>query len=85
MLTKRTSGCWKAVFDAVAKSVKRVPMPMTRSAAAAISLAPREPATPAPCRLRSWSQCIVPLPAWVSATGMPVCSAKAVMAASASL
>ena len=45
-MMKRTSGCWKAVFDAVVKSEYRVPIPMIRSAPPAWRLAPSVPVTP---------------------------------------
>ena len=35
MLTKRTSGFWNAVLEAVVKSDQRVPTPMTRAASRA--------------------------------------------------
>ena len=52
-----------------------VTLPVIGAAAVPIWIAPR---------LSAWSYDIVPLPAWVSATGMPVASANAVSAAVAS-
>ena len=63
-------------MDAVVKSLQRVPMPITRSASAASVLAavvPVAPMAPTDC---GWSQASEPLPACVSATGMPVASAN---------
>ena len=46
ILMKRTSGFWNAVFDAVVKSLSRVPMAITRSASRAAMFAPGVPVTP---------------------------------------
>ncbi len=77
MLTNRTSGLAKIVWLAVVKSEYRVPMPMTTSASRARALAADEPVEPTPPTALRWSQLMAPLPAWVSATGMPVAVANA--------
>ncbi len=82
MLTKRARG--KAVWEAVVKSVQRVPIPITRSASRARRLAASPPLTPTGPTFCGWSQDSDPLPAWVSATGMPVRSQKRASSASAS-
>jgi hypothetical protein len=74
MLMKRTSGFWNAVLEAVVKSSYLVPMPMTRSASAAMALAAVVPVEPIAPRLNWWSQGRTPTPAWVLPTGMPVSS-----------
>jgi hypothetical protein len=76
MLTNFTSGFWNAVRDAVVKSLYRVPTPITTSASRASRLATGVPVEPTPPTEFGWSQPIAPLPAWVSATGMPVCRAN---------
>lgn len=75
--TNVTSGFWNAVREAVVKSLYRVPMPMTTSARAARALATGEPVEPTPPTACGWSQETAPLPACVSATGMPVACANA--------
>ncbi len=85
MFTKRTPGSWKADFDAVVKSLHRVPTPMTTSASRARRFAADVPVAPTAPRLSGWSETSAPRPAWVSHTGMPVASAKARRAAVASL
>jgi len=57
---------------------------MITSAPAASALAASFPVEPTPPTEAGCSKLIAPLPAWVSATGMPVASAKAVSAAYAS-
>jgi len=76
-LMNATSGLAKIVCDAVVKSEYRVPMPITRSASRATVFAAVLPVEPTPPTAIRWSQLIAPLPAWVSATGIPVASAKA--------
>ncbi len=84
----------KRVWEAVVKSVYRVPTPITRSAVRASSSATAVPVWPMPPTSQGWSwgdlpaeggESSEPLPAWVAATGMPVTSAKARSASSASL
>ncbi len=84
-LTKRTWGSWKADFDAVVKSLQRVPMPMTRSASRASRLAAAVPVAPTAPSESGWSDGSAPRPACVSHTGMPVSCANARSAAVASL
>ena len=84
-LTKRTSGLVKMLWEEVAKSAQRVPTPTTRSASRAMALAPSVPVTPMAPRAEGWSYGIEPLPAYVSATGMPVASTRALRASVASL
>ena len=69
----------------VGKSESRVPMAMTRSASRAMALAAVPPAEPSAPTCSGWSQGSAPLPACVSATGMPKRPAKASSAALASL
>lgn len=83
MFTKRTPGCWKAVREAVVKSLQRVPTPITRSAPAASAFAAVVPVEPTAPISRGWPCGREPLPAWVSPTGMPVASVKAASASSA--
>ena len=71
--------------DAVVKSEYRVPTPITTSASRASALATGEPVDPTPPTACGWSHRIAPLPAWVSATGIPVASANARNASVASL
>ncbi|KQR97105.1 hypothetical protein ASG00_12550 [Microbacterium sp. Leaf351] len=77
MLTKRTSGFWKAVREAVVKSLYRVPMPMMTSASAASRFAAVVPVAPTPPRYCGWSKASAPPPACVVPTGMPVASTSA--------
>ena len=58
------------------KSCSRVPTASTTSASAASALAALVPVTPIAPRLSGWSWGSAPLPACVSATGMPCASAK---------
>ncbi|GAQ68197.1 hypothetical protein SsS58_08656 [Streptomyces scabiei] len=58
-------------------------MPSTTSASLASSSAAWEPVEPMPPTAQGWSHGTAPLPAWVSATGIPVASAKARSAVSA--
>ena len=77
MLANRTSLFWKSDCDAVAKSVSRDPTVRTRSAEAASSLVAGVPSSPIPpsCHhARCWT---APLPAKVSATGIPAAAARA--------
>ena len=67
------------------KSEYRVPTPITTSASRASALATGEPVEPTPPTASGWSQRMAPLPAWVSATGIPVASANARRASVASL
>jgi hypothetical protein len=46
MFRNRTPGFWKAVLDAVVKSLRRVPIAITRSASRAAMFAPGVPVTP---------------------------------------
>ena len=73
------------VREAVVKSLYLVPTPITTSAVRAMALAAAVPVLPmAP----SATRVVVAqraLPAWVSATGIPVRSASAASAAAASL
>ena len=83
MLTKRTPGFWKAVREAVVKSLDRVPTPMTTSASRGEGVGGgRAGRADGAHRLRvpCGSE---PLPAWVSPTGMPVASQNARSASSA--
>ena len=80
-LTNRTSGSANTVREAVVKSDQRVPMPSTTSASAASAFAAWVPVEPRPPTARGWSNGIAPLPACVSATGIPVASAKSTSAA----
>ena len=75
-LMKLTPACANAVFDAVVKSDQRVPIPITRSASAAMRLAANVPVTPIAPSADGWSYGSEPLPACVSLSGMPVCSTK---------
>ena len=84
-LTKRTPGSWKADFDAVVKSLQRVPTPMTRSASWASRLAAAVPVAPTAPSDSGCSEGSAPRPACVSATGMPVASTSARSAAVAAL
>ena len=59
-----------ASSEPVVKSWKRVPTPMTRSAAAQASLPQAEPVTPGEPKFIGCSQLSAPLPAWVSTKGM---------------
>ena len=85
MLTNRTSGFWKMVRDAVVKSEYRVPMPITTSASRGERVRGRVAGGADRAERsaggRSGSE---PLPAWVSATGMPVASTNARSASLAS-
>src|SRR5690606_13966999 len=58
------------VLEAVVKSVKRVPTPITRSASLAIRLAAALPVTPMPPRLSGWVEGNALLPACDSANGI---------------
>jgi hypothetical protein len=69
--TNCTPASWKAVREAVVKSLYRVPMPMTTSASAAMRFAAVVPVAPMPPRYWGWSQVSEPPPAWVVPTGMP--------------
>ena len=55
MLMKRTSGFWNAVFEAVVKSLKRVPKAITKSASRALRLAAVVPVTPIAPKFCGWS------------------------------
>ena len=66
------------------KSDQRVPMPITRSASAAIRFAANVPVTPIAPSAEGWSYGSEPLPACVSPTGIPVCSQNARSASVAS-
>lgn len=65
----RTSGCRNSHFEAVVKSVKRVPTPIIKSASFAIVLAALFPVTPMPPRFSGSLPAIQPFPACVSAKG----------------
>ena len=82
--TKRTSSARNAVFDAVVKSLQRVPMPITTSASAATRFAANVPVTPTAPSAEGWSNGSEPFPACVSPTGIPVCSQNARSASVAS-
>ena len=84
MLTKRTPGSWNADFDAVVKSLQRVPTPITTSASRASRLAAAVPVAPTAPRLSGWSETSAPRPACVSQTGMPVASTSSRSSAVAS-
>ena len=75
-LMKRTLAPSNSVFDAVVKSVHRVPTPMTRSASRPMRFAADVPVAPIAPSESGWSYGRDPLPACVSATGMPLRSAK---------
>ena len=60
--TNRTPGSWKADFDAVVKSLQRVPIPITRSASRAMRLAAAVPVAPTAPRLSWWSETSAPTP-----------------------
>ena len=75
--TKRTPGSWKADFDAVVKSLQRVPTPITRSASRASRFAAGVPVAPTAPSASGCALGSAPRPACVSATGMPVASANA--------
>ena len=75
--TNRTCGLWNNDFDAVVKSLQRVPMPITRSAPFAIRFAASVPVAPIAPRFEAWSNGSDPLPACVSETGIPVSSTNA--------
>ena len=83
--TDTNRACGNAVFDAVVKSVQRVPIPITRSASAASRFAASVPVAPtAPAS--SGSPCSSdPRPACVSPTGMPVAATNRASASVASL
>jgi hypothetical protein len=83
-LTNFTSGFWNAVRDAVVKSLYRVPTPMTTSASRASRFATGVPVEPTPPTEFGWFQRTAPLPACVSATGIPVARASASSSADAS-
>ena len=83
-LTNCTRESWKADLEAVVKSLQRVPMPITTSASRASRLAALVPVAPTAPRLSGWSLGSAPRPACVSATGIPVASAKPRSAAVAS-
>jgi hypothetical protein len=74
MFTKRTPGSWNADFDAVVKSLQRVPRPTTTSASRASRFAAALPVAPTAPRESRWSDESEPRPACVSQTGMPVAS-----------
>ena len=84
MLANRTSGLANSECDAVAKSVSRDPTVTTRSASRAISLVAGLPSRPMPPSCHQVRDRTAPLPAKVSATGMPTCSASASSSAEAS-
>jgi hypothetical protein len=84
MFTNRTPSRAKAVRDAVVKSAYRVPMPITRSASRARAFAAALPVAPTAPADDGWSYEREPLPAYVSATGMPVASTRARSASVAS-
>ena len=65
------------------KSWKRVPTPMTRSAASQAALPQAEPVTPGEPKFIGCSQRVAPLPAWVSTTGMLRRAAKSASRSSA--
>ena len=76
-LMKRASGAANTLDDAVVKSLQRVPALMTRSASGASALAAVVPVAPIAPVAHGWPKSSEPLPACVSATGMPVRSALA--------
>ena len=63
------SGLAKTVHEPVVKSWKRVPTPITRSAASQAALPQAEPVTPGEPKFIGCSQLVAPLPAWVSTIG----------------
>jgi hypothetical protein len=77
MVANRTSGFWNNDCEAVAKSVSRDPTVRTRSAAAANSLVAGVPSNPIPPNCHQARCCTAPLPANVSATGIPAAAASA--------
>ena len=77
------AGLAKTVHDPVVKSWKRVPTPITRSAASQASLPQAEPVTPGEPKFIGCSQAVAPLPAWVSTTGMLRRAAKSASRSSA--
>jgi hypothetical protein len=79
------AGSWNADFDAVVKSLQRVPTPITRSASRASRLARRVPVAPTAPSSADDRRRSAPRPACVSHTGMPVASTSARSAAVASL
>ncbi len=65
-----------SAHEPVVKSCSRVPTASTRSASSASRLAAEVPVTPSEPMLSGWSSGSEDLPPCVSATGMPVASAK---------
>jgi hypothetical protein len=82
---KRTRGCWKRLFEAVVKSLSRVPMPSTTSAADASTFAAAVPVTPSAPTHEECASRMAPLPACVTETGIPVAAANFASASAASL
>ncbi len=82
--TRVRRGLANAAREPVVKSASRVPMASTTSASAASALAALDPVTPIAPTLAAWSQARLPLPACVSATGMPRRAAKSPSRRSAS-
>ena len=80
----RRSSLPKTVQEPVVKSCSRVPAASTTSARAASALACGAPVTPIGPAYSGWSATSVDLPAIVSTTGTPCCSAKLRRRASAS-
>ena len=73
----RTSGFSNSDWEAVAKSVRREPTVRTRSAWRARALVAGVPSSPMPPSSHQSPSWTAPLPAKVSATGMPVARANA--------
>ena len=82
--SSRASGFLKADFDAVVKSVSRVPTARIRSASFARTFAAFPPVTPRPPTFSGWSQGTTDFPACVSAIGTFSASAKRINASPAS-
>jgi len=83
MLANRTPGLANSEWEAVAKSVRRDPTVSTRSASPARRLAAGLPSRPMPPSCHQAGRRTAPLPAKVSATGMPPASASRSSSASA--
>ena len=75
-LANRTPGSANSEWEAVAKSVSRAPMVSTRSASRARVFAAGVPSRPIPPICHQARCCTAPLPAKVSATGMPAVPAS---------
>ena len=76
MLAKRTSGLAKSEWEPVAKSVSREPTVRTRSASRASVFVAGVPSRPMPPSCHQALRWTAPLPAKVSATGIPTAAAR---------